>query len=59
MLAYVLVVETPYFVKTSNDGAARFTDLLAGDYELKAWQSMIASSTTSLSAIARPPNTMM
>lgn len=37
MLAYVLVVETPHFVKTSDDGAAKFTDLPAGDYELKAW----------------------
>ncbi|MBA2352103.1 MAG: methylamine utilization protein [Burkholderiales bacterium] len=37
MIAYVLVVETPWFVKTSKDGAARFTALPAGNYELKAW----------------------
>ncbi len=37
MIAYVLVVETPYFVKTSNDGVATLADLPAGNYELKAW----------------------
>lgn len=37
MLAYVLVLETPYFARTGADGKARLTDLPAGSYELRAW----------------------
>lgn len=36
MIAYVKVVDTPYFAKTDADGVARF-DLPAGKYKLSAW----------------------
>ncbi|MBJ7311219.1 methylamine utilization protein [Rugamonas sp. CCM 8940] len=36
MLAYVKVVDTPYFAKTDGAGAARI-ELPAGKYVLKAW----------------------
>jgi plastocyanin len=37
MLAYVLVVSTPYFAKTNASGLAELRDLPAGTYELRAW----------------------
>lgn len=37
MLAYVLVVETPYFGKAGADGTVKLDGLPPGDYELKAW----------------------
>lgn len=37
MLAYVLVVDTPFFAKTAADGSAKFADLPTGEYEIKAW----------------------
>lgn len=37
MVAYVYVVETPWFGKTDKDGAARIEGLPAGDYEINAW----------------------
>ena len=37
MLAYVLVVDTPYFGKAGADGTVKLDGLPPGDYELKAW----------------------
>ena len=37
MIAYVLVVQTPYFGRTDADGTARLRDLAAGRYEVRAW----------------------
>src|SRR5688572_15008883 len=37
MRALVLVLDTPHFVVTNNDGGYRLTDLPAGRYTLKAW----------------------
>jgi plastocyanin len=37
MLAYVKVVDTPYFAKTDAAGAARIEIPAAGKYTLKAW----------------------
>ncbi len=38
MLAYVQVVDTPWFAKTGADGAARIEGLPAGDYQLHVWR---------------------
>ena len=35
MLAYIYVVDTPWFAKTDADGKARIEGLPAGDYELQ------------------------
>ena len=43
MRALVLVLDTPHFVKTDNDGRFRLGGLAAGSYKLKAW---IDSKTT-------------
>src|SRR5471032_735304 len=37
MLAYVKIVDTPYFAKTDGSGAARIDIPAAGKYTLKAW----------------------
>jgi plastocyanin len=37
MRGFILVLDTPYFVKTDKAGNYRLTDLPAGSYKLKAW----------------------
>ena len=37
MVAWVVVVDTPYFAKTGADGAAAIKGLKAGDYLLNVW----------------------
>jgi plastocyanin len=37
MIAYILVVSTPYFAKSDDNGVARIRDLPAGGYELRVW----------------------
>jgi plastocyanin len=42
MLAYVVVVDTPYFAKTGPDGGIEFDGLTPGRYEVSIWSSRIA-----------------
>jgi plastocyanin len=42
MVAWVLVVDTPYFVRTAADGKATLSGLPPGDYELRAWNNSMA-----------------
>lgn len=37
MVAYLLVVDTPYFAKSGAKGTAQIDDVPAGEYELRAW----------------------
>ena len=37
MIAYALIVDTPWFDKTGADGVAHLPELPPGDYTLKAW----------------------
>lgn len=37
MLAYVYVVETPWFAKTGADGRARIEGVPAGEHEVRVW----------------------
>jgi plastocyanin len=37
MLAYIHIVDTPYFAKTDASGQAKLDGLLPGKYRLKAW----------------------
>lgn len=37
MLAYIYVVDTPYFAKTGADGSARLEGLSGGEYEIQLW----------------------
>lgn len=50
MIAYVLVVETPYFIKTDATGRARLEGLPAGEYDVKAWQPQ-AGGTSAVAAL--------
>lgn len=37
MIAYIYVVETPWFAKSGKDGRARIDGLPPGEYDLNAW----------------------
>lgn len=37
MLAYIHIVDTPYFAKTDDNGKVKLNDLPAGQYQLKVW----------------------
>ncbi len=49
MRAYVLVLDTPYFVKTDQSGAAALDKLADGNYEIKAWHPNLGSIKPPLS----------
>lgn len=44
MVAYVQVVDTPWFAKTDDNGTARIDNLPPGDYRLKAWHYDLKSA---------------
>lgn len=46
MVAYIQVVNTPYFGKTNETGKVRIIDLPAGKYRLKAWHPQLLSGAT-------------
>jgi hypothetical protein len=37
MRGFILVLDTPYFIRTQTNGVYRLADLPAGRYTLKAW----------------------
>ena len=55
LLAFVGVVDSPYFAKTTNDGTAALT-LPAGRYRLRAWHpyALVAIPTQELKVTAAP-----
>jgi plastocyanin len=42
MLAWVLVIDTPYMIHSDADGYATLSNLPAGDYVLRAWHEPLA-----------------
>jgi plastocyanin len=42
MVAWLLVVDTPYFARTDRSGVATLGNLPSGDYRLRAWHSPMA-----------------
>lgn len=44
MVAYIQVVNTPYFAKSDDTGQARIADLPLGKYRLKAWHYQLPPS---------------
>jgi hypothetical protein len=59
MLAYVYVVESPWFAKTGADGRAVIEGVPAGDYEVRTWHfaqvSAAAAQAVRLASDARVP----
>ncbi len=53
MIAYLYVVETPFFAKSGKDGRARIEGLPAGEYELHAWHPAQAAAVDSKPASLR------
>jgi len=45
MIAYILVVPTPWFGVTGPSGEARLRDLPAGSYDLEVWQPRLKNSS--------------
>jgi plastocyanin len=46
MLAWVLVVETPYFARTDANGVATLKNIATGDYTLRAWREPMPAEQT-------------
>ena len=53
MIAYLYVVDTPFFAKSGKDGRARIEGLPAGEYELHAWHYAQAAAVDSRPARLR------
>ena len=45
MSAYLVVVDTPHFMKTAADGLARLAELPAGHYRLDVWHPRLAGES--------------
>lgn len=43
MLAFIYVVDTPYYTKTDSSGIAHLTDIPESDYKLKIWHYALQS----------------
>lgn len=46
MVAYILVVDTPFFARTDAGGHATLADLEPGNYTLKAWRASMSAEQT-------------
>lgn len=42
MIAYVYVVDSPWFATTNKEGKARIDNVAAGDYDVKVWHYALA-----------------
>lgn len=45
MIAYIYVVDTPFFTKTSDNGKGTISDLPAGLYEIRVWHPRMKESS--------------
>ena len=43
MMAWVVVVDTPYYARSGADGSARLEGVAAGSYRMRAWQAGLAA----------------
>lgn len=48
MIAYIYVVETPYFAKTGEDGSAEIENLPPGQYEVLVWHPLLMGPPESI-----------
>jgi plastocyanin len=54
MSAYIVVVETPYFVRTDKDGKFVLKDVPPGKYTLKVWHEKAKPATLPVEVAASP-----
>jgi len=45
MLAWLLVVDTPYYAHTDQDGMVKLSNVPPGEYRLRAWHEPMSSET--------------
>jgi plastocyanin len=56
MIAYIFVLETPYFAKTGDDGKAELRNLPQATYEVRAWHPLMKVTPESTGKrVAAPP----
>ncbi|HVU16392.1 MAG TPA: hypothetical protein VHD32_05685 [Candidatus Didemnitutus sp.] len=46
MIAYIVVLETPYFAKSGDDGSATLSNLPAGRYRVEVWHPLLGKVAT-------------
>ena len=52
MVAYIVVVPTPYFTKSSAKGNWQIANVPAGDYDVQVWHPLLRSETGTVQRIA-------
>lgn len=55
MLAYILVLQNPYFARVGNDGRFSITDVPVGEYTVKLWSKRGKSENQQVKVISGPP----
>ncbi|MCF7687424.1 MAG: hypothetical protein K9M98_00675 [Cephaloticoccus sp.] len=58
MVAYVLVVPTPWFVKTGTDGVAHLRGMPPGRYQLEVWHPRLSKSESREVTLMAGENTL-
>lgn len=59
MLAYIVVLATPHFAKSSASGMAQIGELPAGTYRLEVWHPRLAATVNREVTIAANPETQV
>ena len=57
MVAYLYIVDTPYFTKTNERGTTVLEDITSGEYDLHIWHPGSLSSNDTIKTITIAPNT--
>lgn len=55
MVAYIFVLDTPWFAKTGEDGKAELRNLPHGSYEVRVWHPLMRETTESTAQRVAPP----
>lgn len=55
MIAYIVVLPTPFFAKTTAEGTVALRDLPAGRYRLEVWHPLLAAPQTREVVVADGP----